>query len=90
MFLYPNKSMMFSRLPASISKAYDGEMERMKAEMRKLHSGQEPTFSYRTTLGILFAIRLSCLFTAWHGNVPGTIFLSMLQGSLDGLEHNSA
>ena len=76
----------FFRLSSSIAKAYNGEMDKMKAEMRKLHSGQEDTFSYRTTLSILFAIRLLCLFTAWHGNVPGTIFLSALQG---GSRHNS-
>ena len=69
-------------MPTSIAKGYNGEMDKMKAEMRKLHAGKEDTFSYRTTLCILFAIRLLCIFTAWHGNVPGTIFLSALQGGL--------
>ena len=55
-------------------------MDRMKAEMRELHSAQADALSYRTTLALLFAVRLLCVATAWHGNVAGTILLSALQG----------
>jgi len=75
-----NKNSGFSlRLPTSTAKEYNGEFENMKSEMRKLHGTENEKFSYKTTLILLFSIRILCILTAYQGNVTGTIALSLLQ-----------
>ena len=66
-------------LPKTIAQSYNEKFDKMKAEMRKLHVNESEKLSYKTTLILLFAIRLMCIYTAWQGNVLGTIFLSSLQ-----------
>ena len=63
------------RLSTSTAKEYNGEFDNMKSEMRKLHGAEREKFSYKTTLILLFCIRILCVFTAFEGNVTGTIFL---------------
>ena len=63
------------RLPTSTAKEYNGEFENMKSEMRKLHGTENEKFSYKTTLILLFSIRILCILTAYQGNVTGTIAL---------------
>ena len=63
------------RLPTSTAKEYNGEFDNMKSEMRKLHGAESEKFSYKTTLILLFCIRILCVFTAYEGNVTGTIVL---------------
>merc|ERR1712001_723784 len=67
------------KLPNSTANSYNEEFEHMKSEMRKLHAGEKEIFAYRTTLILLFCIRLLCILTAWHGSVMGTILLSSVQ-----------
>ena len=71
-----NKNSGFSlRLPTSTAKEYNGEFENMKSEMRKLHGTENEKISYKTTLILLFSIRILCILTAYQGNVTGTIAL---------------
>merc|ERR1719433_1274682 len=67
------------RLPSSTSKEYNGDFENLKSEMRKLHAMDQEKISYKTTLIVLFCIRILCIMTAYHGNVTGTITLSLIQ-----------
>merc|ERR1711915_42264 len=66
-------------LPNSTAKEYNDGLESMKKQMRQLHDGEKESFSYKTTLGLLFFIRLLCIITAWQGNVPATVLLSSAQ-----------
>jgi len=63
-------------LPSNTAKEYNEGLEDMKAEMRTLHVGEKETWSYKTTLILLFILRLLCIFTAWQGNVLATLVLS--------------
>lgn len=66
-------------LPSSTAKEYNDGLDDMKAEMRKLHVGEKENISYKTTLLLLFIIRLLCIVTAWQGNVAATLVLSSAQ-----------
>jgi len=66
-------------LPSSTAKEYNEGLEDMKTEMRKLHAGEKESFSYKTTLVLLFLLRFLCIVTAWQGNVVGTLALSSAQ-----------
>ena len=60
-------------LPNSTAKAYNENFDGMKSNLRKLHSGEKEKYSYRTTLILLFVVRFMCFYTAWFGNVYGTL-----------------
>jgi len=66
-------------LPNSTAKAYNENFDGMKSNLRKLHSGEKEKYSYRTTLILLFVVRFMCFYTAWYGNVYGTLAISALQ-----------
>merc|ERR1711990_724006 len=67
------------KLPRAVARSYNGEFDRLKAELRQLHAGEKELISYRTTLLLLFSIRLACVFTAWQGNTPATLLLTSTQ-----------
>ena len=62
-------------VPAEISKNYNEAFDRMKVDMRGLHAGERERFTYKTTLFLLFSIRLACIVTAFHGNLPATLMI---------------
>ena len=66
-------------VPKDVGDRYNKDFEEMKSKMRTLHAGDKEQLSYKSTLVILFAIRLACLFTAFEGNVPATLLISSLQ-----------
>ena len=66
-------------VPSDISKQYNEDFDRMKNEMRSLHGGEREGLTYRTTLTLLFTIRLLCLVTAYQGDLVATLLLSSLQ-----------
>merc|ERR1719483_192428 len=66
-------------LPRNTAKEYNDGLDVMKAEMRKLHAGEKEHISYKTTLMLLFALRLLCILTAWQGDVVATLALSTAQ-----------
>merc|ERR1711936_1089287 len=67
------------KLPRTVARSYNGEFDRLKGELRQLHAAEKELFSYRTTLILLFSIRLACVFTAWQGNTPATLLLASTQ-----------
>merc|ERR1712233_117402 len=67
------------KLPRTIARSYNGEFDRLKADLRQLHPPEKDFISYRTTLILLFSIRLACVFTAWQGNTPATLLLASTQ-----------
>ena len=62
-------------------KHYNDEYDKMRSDMRKLHSGGENEIcSYKFTLLLLFCIRIACIASAWNGNnVMTTIIIASLQ-----------
>ena len=66
-------------LPADVADTYNRDFDSMKSEMRSLHAGDREMLSYKSTLLILFTIRLVCIITACQGNVPATLLISSLQ-----------
>merc|ERR1711971_709490 len=49
------------KLPRTVARSYNGEFDRLKSELRQLHAGEKELISYRTTLLLLFSIRLDSL-----------------------------
>ena len=68
------------RVPSEVRSEYNDNFDAMKIEMRSLHAGERERISYKTTLLLLFAIRLLCIITAFEGNLPATLIISSLQG----------
>ena len=66
-------------VPTDVSKEYNDDFEVMKTQMRTLYAGEEKKISYKTTLMLLFIIRLACIITAFEGNLPATLLLGSLQ-----------
>merc|ERR550517_1994755 len=54
-------------------------LKRRRSVVRQLHAGEKELISYRTTLLLLFSIRLACVFTAWQGNTTATLLLASSQ-----------
>jgi len=67
------------RVPSEVKSEYNDNFDAMKIEMRSLHAGERERISYKTTLLLLFAIRLLCIITAFEGNLPATLIISSLQ-----------
>merc|ERR1712037_297203 len=65
--------------PRTVARSYNGEFDRLKAELRQLHAAEKELISYRTTLILLFSVRLACVLTAWQGNTPATLLLASTQ-----------
>ena len=74
-----NQTTFSLSVPSSIGKHYNDAFEKMKSDMRTLHSGENELFDYKITLILLFCIRCACVISAWYGNVMGTILLSSIQ-----------
>ena len=51
-------------VPSAVSKEYNEDFEEMKTQMRTLYAGEGKKISYKTTLMLLFIIRLACILTA--------------------------
>ena len=54
-------------------------MENLKSQIRNLHQSEQGGVSYKTTLLMIMLLRLTCIYTAWQGNVSATLFLSLFQ-----------
>ena len=74
-----NKKPFELSVPGDVRKKYNEDFDVMKSEMRQLHAGQKERFSYKTTLILLFLIRIQCIYTAYEGNLPATLMISSLQ-----------
>ena len=66
-------------VPSDVSKEYNDDFEVMKSQMRSLYVGEGKKMSYKTTLMLLFTIRLVCILTAYEGNLPATLLIGSLQ-----------
>merc|ERR1712156_1318136 len=67
------------KLSRTVARNYNGEFDRLKADLRQLHAGEKELISYKTTLLILFSIRLACVVTAWQGRTAATLLLAASQ-----------
>merc|ERR1712209_130107 len=67
------------KLSRAVARNYNGEFDRLKADLRQLHAGEKELISYKTTLLILFSIRLACVVTAWQGRTAATLLLAASQ-----------
>merc|ERR1719495_2852868 len=66
------------KVPSEVGSKYNENFDAMKNEMRSLHARDRERISYKTTLMILFAIRLLCIITAFEGYLPATLLISSL------------
>ena len=62
-----------------ISRQYNEGFERMKVCLRRLHAGDQERLTYRTSLLLLFLLRLGCVYTAAQGNLAATLLISSVQ-----------
>ena len=62
-----------------VGREYNQGFERMKVGLRRLHAPDRDRLSYRTSLLLLFLIRLGCIFTAAQGNLAASLVLSSAQ-----------
>merc|ERR1711936_1528456 len=67
------------KLSRTVARNYNGEFDRLKADLRQLHAGEKELITYKTTLLILFSIRLACVVTAWQGRTAATLLLASSQ-----------
>ena len=58
-----------------VGREYNQGFERMKVGLRRLHAPDRDRLTYRTSLLLLFLIRLGCIFTAAQGNLAASLVL---------------
>ena len=66
-------------VPSDISAKYNEDFDKMKADLRSLHTGEREGLSYKMTLALLMILRLLCLVTAYNGQLVATLVISSLQ-----------